>query len=124
MSRKTVLSLGQCGADHAVLSRWLGIHFGADVTAARTFEEALAQLRQGEFALVLVNRILDYDGRRGVEFISRLKEDTQLTAVHVMLISNYAEAQEEAVRRGAEAGFGKADLSEPETLDRLRPFLG
>jgi len=38
MSTKNVLSLGQCGTDHASISRLLRSHFGAEVTAAHTFE--------------------------------------------------------------------------------------
>jgi two-component system chemotaxis response regulator CheY len=123
MSQRKVLSLGQCGSDHDSISRVLWSQFGVEVTAAATFEDALARLRQDQFALVLVNRVLDYDGRPGLDFIARLKEDEQLRAVPVMLVSNYADAQQEAVARGALPGFGKSELRQPQTLDRLRAAL-
>jgi hypothetical protein len=40
-----------------------------------------------------------------------------------MIISNYPEAQEEAVRFGAVYGFGKLELLRPEAIERVRPFL-
>jgi two-component system chemotaxis response regulator CheY len=118
-----VLSLGQCGADHASISELLDEHFGAQVVAARTYEDALAKLRQGGFALVLVNRVLDYDGRPGLDFIDTLRSDPELKGVPVMLVSNYADAQQEALARGALPGFGKSALRRPETLGRLEKVL-
>ncbi len=124
MSAKKVLSLGQCMADHTGISWLLRSQFGAEVTSAATFEEALALLRDDDFALVLVNRVLDYDGRPGLDFISRLKDDEELRRVPVMLVSNYEDAQQEAVARGALPGFGKAEFREPRTLSRLAAVLG
>jgi two-component system chemotaxis response regulator CheY len=121
---KRVLSLGQCGADHGSISGVLRDQLRAEVTAAHTFEEALAKLRKGGFDLVLVNRVLDHDGRSGLDFIDRVKGDAQLRGVPVMLVSNYEDAQAEAVARGALPGFGKAALRQPETLERLRTALG
>ena len=40
-----------------------------------------------------------------------------------MLVSNYADAQREAVEAGAEPGFGKASLGRPEMLGKIRPIL-
>ena len=40
-----------------------------------------------------------------------------------MLITNFAEYQDLAVQAGAEAGFGKAELHRPETLENCGPFL-
>ena len=120
---KKVLSLGQCGADHASISALLEDHFGAEVVAARTYEDALAKLRQGGFALVLVNRVLDYNGRPGLDFIDLVRTDDGLKGMPVMLVSNHADAQQEAVARGARSGFGKSALRQPETLGRLREVL-
>ena len=41
-----------------------------------------------------------------------------------MLLSNFPEAQEAAVKAGAEPGFGKAEFDRPETVERLARFLG
>jgi two-component system chemotaxis response regulator CheY len=123
MPAKRVLSIGQCLADHGSISRLLRREFAADVMPADTADEALARLRQEEFALVLVNRVLDGDGSSGVDIIRRLKADEALRSVPVMLVSNYEDAQQEAIQEGAERGFGKGQLSSPTTAARLRRFL-
>ena len=78
----------------------------------------------GAFDLVLINRVLDYDGASGVALVGRIKADPGLAAVPVMLVSNYEDAQREAVAKGALPGFGKAALGQPHTLARLRAVLG
>ena len=124
MAGKQVLSVGQCGADHGGIARALRQVFGAEVVAAHSSAEALQQMRHGEFALVLVNRVLDADGSAGLDLVRAVKEDEALRRVPVMLVSNYEDAQEEAVAAGAEPGFGKAALGRPEMLGRVQPFLG
>ena len=121
---KSVLSLGQCAADHSALNRLLRSEFAVEVTAVATSEQALTQMRQGGIALVLVNRILDYDGSSGLDFIARIKAEEKLRDVPVMLVSNHEDAQQEALARGALPGFGKGALYDPETLDRVRIVLG
>jgi len=121
--KKQILSLGQCAPDHASISGMVRQQFGAEVVAAHTYEDALAKLRSGGFALVLVNRVLDFDGQPGLDFIDRLKEDEVLDSLPVMLVSNHTDAQEEAVAHGALPGFGKSALRQPETVVRLRAVL-
>ncbi len=123
MASKRVLSVGQCGADHGSISRTLQRAFGAEVVAAHSAAGALAALRRESFALVLVNRILDADGSSGLELIRRVRADEALKGVPVMLVSNYEDAQAEAVAAGAAPGFGKAALGQPHALARLEPFL-
>jgi two-component system, chemotaxis family, chemotaxis protein CheY len=123
MTTRRVLSVGQCGADHYGISSTFRQAFGAEVEQAATQAEALQLLRQEPFALVLVNRVFDADGDSGVDLIRRVKADEALRAVPVLLVSNYADAQREAVEAGAEAGFGKAELGRSEMLERVRPFL-
>jgi two-component system chemotaxis response regulator CheY len=120
---KRVLSVGQCGADHFGISRTLQLHFEAEVVAAHTPEEALSRLRQGDFALILVNRVLDSDGSSGLDLVKQLKVNDDLRELPVMLVSNYEDAQEEAIRAGAVPGFGKSALGQPRMLDRVRLFL-
>jgi CheY-like chemotaxis protein len=124
MAGKRVLSVGQCGADHGGISHTLRQAFGAEVVAAHSAAEALQRLQEGGYALVLVNRVLDGDGSPGVEVVRAVKQEEALRRVPVMLVSNYADAQEEAVAAGAEPGFGKAALGRPEMLERVRPHLG
>jgi len=119
-----ILSVGQCSADHGSISRHLASTLDARVVGAGTAAEALAALRTGSFDLVLVNRIGDADGAPGLELIRSLKAAPELAAIPVMLVSNYADAQAQAVGLGALPGFGKAELAAPTTGERLKAVLG
>jgi two-component system chemotaxis response regulator CheY len=123
MPGKQVLSIGQCGADHAALSWALGQDFDAEVVRADSLDDALDKLRSRRFALVLVNRVLDADGSSGLDLIRHLKAEKDLAAVPVMLVSNYPEAQEEAVEAGAIPGFGKGRLGQPEMVAAVSDYL-
>jgi CheY-like chemotaxis protein len=120
---KRVLSAGQCFADHSSLTRVLRGSFGAEVVSADSAKEALERLRQEKFALVLVNRVFDADGSSGLELIRAVKADEQLRDVPVMLVSNYEDAQAQAVQAGALPGFGKAALGQPHMLARVEAYL-
>ena len=124
MSTKKVLSLGQCAADHASIAGMLRRHFDAQVDEAATFADAESQLNAGRYDLVLVNRVLDRDGTEGLDFIERIKTHPSLHQLPVMLVSNYPEAQQEAITREALPGFGKSRLDSAKTLRRLRAVLG
>jgi CheY-like chemotaxis protein len=123
MGAPKVISLGQCGVDHGSISRLLKGSLGADVIGVHSFDEARERIRRGDAALVLVNRILDATGDSGLDFIRDLKSDPALASVPVMLVSNFAEAQQQAVAFGALPGFGKNALGRPETLRALRAAL-
>jgi len=118
-----VLDVGQCDPDHAAISRLLKSHFGAEIVRACGLADTLDALRSEPFALVLVNRKLDADYSDGLEIIKAIKADPLVAAVPVMLVSNYAEAHQEAVAAGALTGFGKAELARPETEEKLRAVL-
>lgn len=122
MTARRVLSVGQCSADHGKITRTLQ-PFSVVIVAADTTEEALAQLRAGPFALVLVNRVYDADGSPGLDLIRQMRADAALQSVPVMLVSNFEDAQEEAVAAGAVRGFGKSAFYGPLVAERMRPFL-
>lgn len=123
MARR-VLSVGHCGMDQRVLSWFLDEHFGAEVAPALTEADAIRQLKQAAYDLVLVNRRLDADGASGVDIIHRLKSKAEFARIPMMLVSNFADAQAAAVESGAVPGFGKSEYGDPTVVDRLRPFLG
>lgn len=123
MAKHRVLSIGQCGADHAAIARSIERHFDAEVLTASTAEEARAKLQKETFALVLINRILDADGSSGIDVLKRFKAEEGMRDVPIMLVSNREDAQREAVQAGAVRGFGKAGLGQPQMLGRLQPFL-
>ena len=119
-----VLSIGQCGPDQAAISGMLRDYFNAQVTTADRGSDALEQLRQSEFELILINRKLDVDYSDGMLILEDLQADEQFRTIPVMLISNFSEWQEKAVAAGALYGFGKAELQAPETIQRLEEVLG
>src|SRR5262245_23298310 len=123
MSAKRVLSVGQCPADDGSIRRTLERGFGAEVVAVDTADDAVRQIRAGDFALVLVNRIFDADGYSGLDFIRTLRADAALAATPVMLVSNFDDAQAQAVAEGAVPGFGKASLGSSIMLVRMRKYL-
>jgi CheY-like chemotaxis protein len=121
---KRVLDVGNCGADHVSIRRFIEEHFDAQVARAQGWGDVQAELRQNAVDLILVNRVLDRCGSEGLGIIRRIKADPQFASIPCLLLSNYADYQEQAVRAGAEPGFGKADLRQPETLELLRRLLG
>jgi two-component system chemotaxis response regulator CheY len=110
MSQSRILNVGQCAYDHANMVRQFSSNLHATLTAAETFDDALAELRSRRYDLVLVNRVTDADGAPGVDLIRTLKSDPALSSIPVMLVSDFTEAQAEAVALGALPGFGKSDL--------------
>src|SRR5262245_55481387 len=103
------LSVGQCDLDHGNISRVLRERYGCEVVRADTAADALAELKAGAFDMVLVNRVFHADGDSGLALVE------QVRGVPVMLVSNFEEAQAQAVAVGAVPGFGKAALADPET---------
>ena len=124
MATKRILSIGQCGADHGRFTRTFHEHFNAEVVSADDEAEASLQLHEGPFDLILVNRVLDSSGSSGVEIIKNLKANPIVQPIPAMLVSNYDDAQEEAVKYGALKGFGKGALGQPAMISRVRKVLG
>jgi CheY-like chemotaxis protein len=121
---KRVLDVGNCSADHALISGLVRRNFRAEVVRAHTAADTLRVLAGGRFDLLLVNRILDSDGSEGLDLIRAIRADPQLASLPVIMLSNYPEHQARAVAEGAEPGFGKAELQSAETRDKLTRFLG
>jgi two-component system chemotaxis response regulator CheY len=116
-----VLSIGQCGFDHSTIARLFDDRFGIRVDGADDLEDAESQLAVHDYGLILVNRKLDSDGGSGLAVLSKLVEGHP--GVPVMLVSNLADAQRDAVQKGALPGFGKAELHNDATLTLLRDAL-
>jgi hypothetical protein len=118
-AERIVVDLGQCDLDHASIKRVVE-SLGVSVVRAHTKGDVDRYLAGGNVALVLVNRVLDIDGSDGMSII---KELVGLKTSAVMLVSNYPEYQEQAVQIGAQPGFGKSALREPQTLEVIRKAL-
>lgn len=118
-----VLSVGQCDPDHGAISRMLTSQFKAVVDRADAWSDAETKLKSQEYDLVLVNRKLDIDYSDGLDIIKAMQQDARLKPTPVMLVTNYPEYQEEAVAAGAVRGFGKSELADPLTQQRIQAVL-
>ncbi len=120
---KRVLSVGQC-----VPTTRRSPAFCAAISTRRSSRSIWPtrpwpRCARQPFDLVLINRKLDADYSDGLEILQAIKADPQMAAVPVMLVTNYAEHQDAAVAAGAVRGFGKLEYGDPQTLEKLRPFL-
>lgn len=120
---KRILDVGNCGPDHSAIRRFFARHFGGEVTQAHGSDDTMTLLKSGGYDLVLVNRKLDRDYSDGIEIIRQIKADPATSGIPVMLITNYADHQDEAVAAGALRGFGKLEFDKPETLERVQAAL-
>jgi len=120
---KRVLDVGQCGPDHFAIRSYLTRNFDCEVVQVHDAEGALAELRSGEFHLVLVNRKLDMDYSDGVDVFRVLKADPRAANVPVMLVTNYPEHQDAAIAAGAVRGFGKLEFEKLETRAKIAEIL-
>lgn len=118
-----VLDIGNCDPDHRAIRQMIEQHFHAQVLRAHGWSDAAMILDQNAVDLVLINRILDRDGSEGLDIIRQIKGHPKFRSIPCMLITNYAEHQQAAVREGACPGFGKAEMGSVETIEKLRAVL-
>ena len=119
---KLILDVGQCGFDGPRLRRMLREKLEAEVDCAETLVEAVQKLETMPYNLVLVNRVLNKDRSSGLAVIEAVRK-TRADA-KVMLVSDRAEAQKEAIKLGALPGFGKAALQDQKTVEMIGAALG
>ena len=122
-TRDRVLDVGQCSPDHFTITNLLSDHFDVRVDRAATVGEALAMMQRQDYRLVLVNRLIDEDGSDGMELIRKSAADERLREMPVMLVSNYDDAQDQAVEAGGLRGFGKSQIGNRETIEQLGELL-
>lgn len=123
MKQRRVLDVGNCGPDHASIRRMLSKNFGADVLQTHGLEDTMAALQANTIDLVLINRKLDNDYSDGIVILEHIKSKPEYSALPVMLITNYAEYQANAITLGALPGFGKLEINSPETRAKLASVL-
>jgi len=117
-----ILLVGHCLPDSMALARAVA-RSAPGARVKRVNSERALQRRLPDAALALVNRALDgrFLDADGVALIARLTARGAGPAL--MLVSDYAEAQERAVAAGAAPGFGKRELGDARTANRLRAAL-
>jgi hypothetical protein len=96
--------------------------FSPGTSLATVNDSAALQRHLNSDSLLLVNRALDgdFDTDSGIELIRSIAQREANEQPAMMLISNYPEAQEEAVKAGARPGFGKSALYSQTTATLLR----
>lgn len=120
--RKVVL-VGHCGPDSAYLTMAIRSVDKAIQVLAAGDEAALQKLIGEGVDLLLINRVLDYGFAEnyGVLLIRRIR--AAHPQLKLMLISNYPEAQAEAIAEGALHGFGKSEIGSPKVMQVLEAAL-
>lgn len=114
MSSPIVLLVGHCGPDTSYLRSAVKKALPTAEVRSVHDEAGLAkEVAAGSAPLLLVNRVLEpgFATESGIELIPSLK--SAYPAARILLVSNYPEAQEQAVRLGALPGFGKKDIGTP-----------
>lgn len=119
---KRVLDIGQCGFDGPRLRKMLRERVGAEVDCADTLEDARTKMVAGKFDLVLINRVFATNRASGLAAVEAILKEWPETKV--MLVSDLADAQDQAVKLGAVRGFGKAQLFAAETEQLVCGELG
>ncbi len=118
----TIVLVGHCGPDMAMLTSAISRAVpGATIMRANDDATLAPYLAPG--CALIVNRVLDgsFDASDGIDLIRRVSEGEN--APTALLVSNYPEAQRDAEAAGAMPGFGKSELYDKETADRIRATL-
>lgn len=121
---KRVVLVGHCGPDSSFLRIAVsGAVRDAQVLMADDQSELNRILEQGA-DLLLLNRQLDwgFESETGVELVRSLR--AKFPTVKMMLVSNYPEAQADAVAAGALPGFGKREIGTAKVKETIRAALG
>ncbi len=126
MTRAPMIGLvGHCGPDSFMLRSCVERAIeGAEIVTLKSDKDVASSAR--DMDLLLVNRVLDgdFDNASGIDLIRHLRSHLGDAAPAMMLVSNYPEAQEEARHAGALPGFGKSELYDGDTLEKIRQAIG
>jgi len=119
MAIKRLALIGHCGFDSGSLAQFAQ-DIAPEAEVVRINDQAGLDKVADDQTLLLINRVLDgrFDiGGSGIELIQSLakRED----APPMMLISNYEDAQQEAEAAGALPGFGKSQIADQATRQRV-----
>ena len=122
MARKIVL-VGHCGPDGSYLRMAISRAVQDAQVLMADDQRELDELLAKGVDLLLLNRVLDFgfEQTEGAELIRQLRATNP--QLRMMLVSNYPEAQAEAVAAGALAGFGKREIGSPRVTELLRAAL-
>ncbi len=119
MSKKVVL-VGHCGPDSSYLRMAVSKAIAGATVLMADDDATLGKLVGGGVDLLLFNRQLEFGFSKetGVELIRELRP--KFPELKMMLVSNFPEAQQEAIREGALPGFGKREIGSARVADVLK----
>ncbi len=89
----------------------------------KQIKDTIGNLEKHDYDLVIINRIGAFDQESGLELIKKIKQDGRFN-VPLMMITNYKDQMDIAVKAGAVPGYGKDKLYDRETLELLNKYLG
>ena len=117
-----VALIGHCVPDSGMLKSVVSRIFPAcEVVRVNDEQTALDEVKRSD--LLLINRQMDGDfpgvSGMGINLIRELRGVPERKAA-LILVSNFEDAQQEAVGIGAAPGFGKAKAGSAEAAERMR----
>jgi DNA-binding response OmpR family regulator len=120
---KNVLIVGHCDLDNPQITSLIEKNFSAKVTRVKLLKKAIDCLEKQDYDLVIINRIGAFDQEGGLELIKEIKKDGRFNTP-LMMVTNFNDQMDEAIKCGAVAGYGKDKLYDEETVELLSKYLG
>ncbi|MEE9605651.1 MAG: hypothetical protein V3V70_08770 [Candidatus Scalindua sp.] len=119
---KEVLVVGHCDLDNPQITSLLEDNFSAKVTRMKLLKKTISHLEKHNYDLVILNRIGAFDQESGMELIKKIKKDAHFKTP-LMMVTNYKDQMDLAVKGGAVLGYGKDKLYDKETIKLLEKYL-
>ena len=119
---KNVLIIGHCDLDNPQITSLIENNFSAKATRLKISKDAVGYLEKQDYDLVIINRIGAFDQESGLELIKAIKQDGRFK-IPLMMVTNYKDQMEEAIKCGAVPGYGKDKLHGKDTIEILGKYL-
>ncbi len=119
---KEVLVVGHCDLDNPQITSLLEDNFSAKVTRVKLLKKTKTHLEKHNYDLIIINRIGAFDQESGMELIKEIKKDAHFKTP-LMMVTNYKDQMDLAVKGGAVPGYGKDKLYDKETIKLLGKYL-
>ena len=119
---KNVLIIGHCDLDNPQITSLIENDFSAKATRLKISKDAVGYLEKQDYDLVIINRIGAFDQESGLELIKAIKQDGRFK-IPLMMVTNYKDQMEEAIKCGAVPGYGKDKLHDKNTIEILGKYL-
>jgi len=119
---KNVLVVGHCDLDNPQITSLLEKNFSTNVVRVKMLKKVIEHLEKLDYDLVIINRIGAFDQESGLELIKSIKQDGRFKAP-LMMITNFRDQMDEAIKLGAVPGYGKDKLHAKDTIELLSKYL-